>query len=136
MTSILVEIPFNILTVITLSDFSYQTISSDSYCGHIDGLFPARCQITGITNMRACEDSCSAKPWCEGYTVGGGFVECTLITSTGTCEVGILGNGTIATSAAQLVPSNFTGRNCVGKIYDAGNNKYIQIKDTHCSSMN
>ena len=92
---------------------TYVTVSSTKYCGHVNGGYPARCYKNGVSN---CQNECDIFDWCIAYSYNGNALDCSLMTSTGSCSSSwLLGSGDIAQTLGQLVESSVGGYNCMFK---------------------
>ena len=116
-----------------VQDRPYQTISSDHFCEHKDGGYPSRCNggDGSVEKETVCEFYCNSYSWCTGYSFDAPRKSCSLMTSVDLkyCprigskqSASRAGGSNIATSLDELVPSTFSGFNCMGK---RGNHKYM-----------
>merc|ERR1711957_520791 len=120
-----------------MTSYSYKTISSTHYCGHINGGYPSRCYnsnfLDGVSqgsSANKCEALCSMYAVCIAYSFDGN-THCALMTSTGTCPVGSISPGIVANKIPQLTASSASGYSCIAK------SQYKTISSTHyCGHIN
>ena len=98
-------------------------IASNGYCKHVDGGWLLTCTDYGVTSISSCEEKCTNRTSCVGYTYMAAANTCLLYPSDGTCPICSSCNpeysGKLAETINDLVPASeiVPESNCYGKTF-------------------